>query len=272
MTTIENKIGIELFTPELAKEALESMVPQQRKYRDSHALRMAQDIKAGKWRLSPDALTFVSGLLANGQHRLNAVMHAGIPVEFLVLRTNDPALYRVIDSGLSRKASDVIGVPHATVVAAAISLILSYDDQTITPGHIATYTITRTRIMEYMDNHPEIVDQATFMRNLAAKHIKVVSTAIALAIFHLAERTLPINRAREFMINLHDGAANNNAAFDLRERLLRNNTSKKKLQRAYIFCLIAKAYVLYERGLRPGVLRVSQDDPIMRLESLLATH
>jgi hypothetical protein len=71
-----------------------------------------------------------SGQLLDGQHRLTAIVNTGISVPMLVASGLPDEVFKVLDSGASRSASDVLSiekVPYAHVVASAVRLILLYE-------------------------------------------------------------------------------------------------------------------------------------------------
>lgn len=96
---------IETITPEWAKKALEKNKLNRRIRKD--AVRYyARDIKEGKWQLTPQGISFYEdGELADGQHRLYAVILADTPVEMYV--TYDvPRACTIQDRCMTRKQAD----------------------------------------------------------------------------------------------------------------------------------------------------------------------
>jgi hypothetical protein len=55
------------------------------------------------------------------------------------------------------------------------------------------------------------------------------------------------------------------AAYDLRERLVRNANTKAKLPRIHLFALIVKAYGSFVNGTRTGVLRLNEDSAFPKM-------
>lgn len=71
-----------------------------------------------------------TGRLLDGQHRLTAIVNTGISAPFLVASGLPDEVFKVLDSGASRSASDVLAiekVPYAHIVASAVRLILLYE-------------------------------------------------------------------------------------------------------------------------------------------------
>src|ERR1017187_1807933 len=101
------KLTIEKVTPKRATELLSNLFEGQRNQRDGYIDSLALEMKEGRWRLSCDAILLVKGRLANGQHRLCAVIKSNVSCPFIVMETNDDELYKVIDAGQKRTIGDV---------------------------------------------------------------------------------------------------------------------------------------------------------------------
>jgi hypothetical protein len=82
----------------------------------------AGQMKAGLWRDdNPDPVVFdTNERLANGQHRLWAILESGHSARLLVLRGADPQLRHVLDTGASRSASDLLQITHEIAAHRAV--------------------------------------------------------------------------------------------------------------------------------------------------------
>jgi len=97
-------------TPDMARKMLERNEGNRPKKKHVVA-RYAAVMLAGNWSLSPDGLIFGrDGRLLQGQHRLNAVIVADVPVDFVVWTNVDDNVFRVLDRGVVRTASDALGI------------------------------------------------------------------------------------------------------------------------------------------------------------------
>lgn len=98
------KTEIVTITPEMAKEML-SKNNANRKIRTSTVDFYAKQMKEGSWHLTGQGITFgQNGQLLDGQHRLNAIVKADIPVEMLVVR--DAEVVSTYDCGIRRSTAD----------------------------------------------------------------------------------------------------------------------------------------------------------------------
>lgn len=115
ITTIPRYIphgNVELITPEIAKEYLDqhNKMNPRKKINRPVVNSYAMDMKAGKWHLNGEPIVIdANGDIKNGQHRLLAVVAAGVPVYFYVVRGIDPEI-TTFDMPLNRKVSQELGI------------------------------------------------------------------------------------------------------------------------------------------------------------------
>lgn len=103
----------ELISPEIAKEYLSHIDvqkknrPLNKRYVDMYA----RDMIAGKWKTTHQGIAFdENGYLVDGQHRLNAIIQANIPIKLMVSRGLGNNPFSGIDSGLRRSMRDIIAL------------------------------------------------------------------------------------------------------------------------------------------------------------------
>lgn len=98
---------VETITPELAAHYLKRNVDNYRKISKAKVQMYASEMKAGHWQLNGEGIMFdQTGKLKNGQHRLAAVIMAGIPIAMTVVTgvSDDVTIY---DSGMVRSTSQI---------------------------------------------------------------------------------------------------------------------------------------------------------------------
>lgn len=97
-------------TPALAQEWLDRNV-HNRPVRKNKVASYARDMKAGKWALNGEAVKFaMDGVLLDGQHRLHAVVAAGVSVQMLVVSGLANETQSTMDSGVKRTTGDAFGL------------------------------------------------------------------------------------------------------------------------------------------------------------------
>lgn len=94
-------------TPEMAKEWLASNIKNNRPIK--RAKEYAEDMKAGKWRLTHQGIAFnEEGTLIDGQNRLTAIVMANIPVTMSVAFDCPADSFEVLDIGRPRSLGDYL--------------------------------------------------------------------------------------------------------------------------------------------------------------------
>jgi hypothetical protein len=89
-------------------------------------------IKRGEWVTTHQGISFSkSGKLLDGQHRLEAIARAGIPVDMLVTTDVDDNAFKVLDNGIKRTLSDLTGMHVRTAEVCRVLAKLIYGDSII---------------------------------------------------------------------------------------------------------------------------------------------
>jgi hypothetical protein len=264
-------IAIETITPTQAATWLKNRFEGQRHVRAPHVQRLASMIQKGDWRLTSDAVTLIKGKLGNGQHRCEAIVLANKPCEALVLRTTDEKLFDVLDSGIARSVADVLtqhGSGFAVTIASAARTAIAFERGLINhtkignprnrPNSPVQETITRQDVVSYCDTHQEkLATFAKFATKLYGE-AAILAPSIATAFLQIAS-VKGEKKAMDFIRTVFTGD-NKDAAFDVRERLIKNKMSKRKLPSAYIFGLLIKAFRAYLEGARPQVYKIAANE------------
>lgn len=249
-------INIEKITPTQAEMMLENLFPLQRNYRQRNGDEYAKMMANGEWCLSPDAILLIKGMLANGQHRLQALMLSGTTQEFLVMRSDDENLYKKIDSGMKRSIGDTVGklVENANHIAAMAQFIIDYKTGNIFPRGKKTNT-DRVQIINFInDNNNELQKCLRLVKQLLDKQRIIAYSRLASILFLAAEKN-PVT-AEQFITELSSGRTTNENIVKLRSRLVSNATSKSKLPQNYLSALVIKAYAAFKSGTQLGVLKM----------------
>jgi hypothetical protein len=116
------KSSVKSVSPALAKEWLVRNVVNNRKLRPAWVTYLAEQMRAGNWHPTGDAVCFRVGdnALLNGQHRLHAVIRADISIKMLVVEDVTETAFLHMDRGAGRTISDVTGLSHSLASDAAL--------------------------------------------------------------------------------------------------------------------------------------------------------
>lgn len=102
---------IETITPHTASWYLE-FNNSNRPLRMSHIKSLAFDMVNGDWQVTHQGIAFdTNGRLIDGQHRLHAIIEAGVPIQISVTRGCSAASFSILDRGANRSQSDILGWP-----------------------------------------------------------------------------------------------------------------------------------------------------------------
>lgn len=145
---------VEKITPRLAEEYLMSNRENYRKISRATVRRYAEDMKAGRWELNGEAIVFdKNGLLKNGQHRLAAIIMAGIPVEMTVIRgvNENVNAYDIGSIRTATQISNAKGIDTTKSILSAVNLLISLVDVN---GR------TKMKVIEYAQKHEDELNRA----------------------------------------------------------------------------------------------------------------
>ena len=130
------EIKIESVTPQMAARWLGTMQGN-RKLKQDRVKRYAREIIAGKWRFdNGESIKFDhDGVLRDGQHRLQAVIAAGVSQKFYVLRGMAAEAVITLDTGVSRSFADyatIKGTPYGSMAATVARMWHRFENGTPT--------------------------------------------------------------------------------------------------------------------------------------------
>jgi hypothetical protein len=192
-------------TPAMAKEWLKQNT-NNRNLRKNDVFNYARDMASGRWLMNGEAIKFCTdGRLLDGQHRLHAVLQAGIPVPMLVITGLPAETQHTMDAGIKRTTADAFsldGQKNATVLAAVLRRVWLWDQGD--HKFSGNYKPTTAECAELLSLRPEIhrsVEIAVHVNN-QFKYIPQSATGTA---HHLFSRINPGETAW-FFTRLADGA------------------------------------------------------------------
>lgn len=263
------KTTIEVVTPLLAKQYLGNNHQNQRNITNSHVLHLAQQMKAGQWMMTGEALIFDGmGNLLDGQHRLTAVVMAGISVSFMVIRGISSEAFKAMGRGKIRSNGNVFaihGVPNFNIAASATAGVLNYRRAMNVPikkdgkiigmgGSLNSYLrASSTDMVEEYDKHPEQYQAAIKMANQCKNLVGPASVSIVAALA-LIDAKHDFEEVAAFWDSFRTGAnlSEGDPILTLRNRIADNMKSKSKLSGNMITVLMIKAWNAYaqEKPLR----------------------
>ena len=262
-----------LVTPEMAGAWLERNISN-RPMDAGMVSRYTMLMRSGRFMLTGDAIQFdTEGRLVNGQHRLKAILNAGLAQEMLVVRGLDPKVFKVLDYGKRRSPSDALhieGFVNARNLAALCKLIYAWMIGKLGSGHrvsaetddivdiayrfdIAGAAETASGAVRFAHGH-----YPSFRRLLPLSNVSFVYWAYA----RLGEAEKM--RARLFVSQLATGVGiteSTDPVYKLRSMLLKDALDDKKLPDYMKFGYTIQAARLFMAGEQADNLRWTGDFP-----------
>jgi hypothetical protein len=238
-----------LVTPALAAEWL-ARNPRNRHLRYRIVDKYAADMSAGNWAAIGDPIRRTAdGDLLDGQHRLNAIIKADVPVWMLVIEGVDASTQAVMDTGTARLYSDQLriqGKTHTTLLASTLRWAITWERgdrmhsfSAAPPTH---KELERTQI-----DHPELEESAAFAA-VAAKRIRVPPSVFAIA--HWLFSAIDKAEAEWFLSRASDGTelSADHPAYAFRERVRRDRENNRKVSNPVHLALLIIAWNAYRDG------------------------
>lgn len=148
-------------SPELAEYILSKNDGNRNKV-ENNVIKIATDIEGGLWELNGETIIISDdGLLNDGQHRLQAVVLAGQPVQMLMFFGAARKSRFTVDMGAARTCGHLMsmdGVADANVVAAVSKLLLTYLRGAYTNAdHIAG---TKQEVRAFFEQNRQNIEKA----------------------------------------------------------------------------------------------------------------
>lgn len=225
---------------------------------------LAAEMLSGHWKENGDVIRIsASGVLLDGQHRLSAIVKAGVTCQSILVTGLDTDVFHTIDTGDTRDAADILAISghkSAAMRAAAIRLVDAYDS----PG-----SDFRKRFI----NNREMIDLAAKYHDIdksfpySRQPDRLFPPSTAVACHYIFSRISPKD-ADAFMKYALEGVGldDKSSILLLRRRLIGNLQSKAKLPYDYIIALTIKAWNSFRDGKPMGNLRYRETDGTQGVE------
>lgn len=259
--------GVERITPALAAKYLATNVGHQRNVTMSHVTHLRQQMEASQWKMTGEPIIFdADGMLSDGQHRLLALVAAKVTLEFMVVRGVPSDSFVAMNRGKSRSSGNVFairGIKNSNNMAACVSGVLNYrramevQGKGGAHGSLNSYirASTESMIAEY-DAHTDEYESAHAISTTCRKVVKPSVPAVVSAIA-MIDAKHGVDDVAQFWNSVGNGVNLSDLSPELylRNRLIENASSKKKLPHFLIVGLAIKAWNLHVLGKDCSLIR-----------------
>lgn len=248
-------------TPAMAKDWLENKMPVNRNLSTDNLKSIASDMNRDNFPQTGDSIKFCwNGNLLDGQHRLQGIVSSGKMQRLLVVTGLDPEVFTYLDLGRKRNAADALsieGVESASKIAAMIKFIINYKRGKFLAMVKGTqqdkrYRLTNRDVVDFMREHQESIQESYPYGHGAGNRDKVLSGS-NMSGLHYIFKTLTPDAGRDADYFFHALAIGSDLAKDspiflLRQRLITDLRSKKKMPPLEKVALVIKAWNAYRQN------------------------
>ena len=212
-------------TPDMARAWLKKYNKNNRHVRDDAVSAYAQDMAEGHWEFTHQGIAFYEdGVLADGQHRLMAVVKANVPIKFLVTSGLPLNAGARVDQHAKRQAHDALKIgniaawSNRNIVAVARFLMANMGQET-KPRSVSQIGDFINRYKDAL----EAVDQIVKLKKRHVTHSGIMACYVCALL--AGESKEKLMRFAEIMYTGESLGPHENAPIRLREYLLMNPQS-----------------------------------------------
>lgn len=182
----------------------------------------ANSMRTGKWRTTHQGVAvFEDGILADGQHRLLAIVEANIPVRMLLVTGLQPDAVEGIDQHRSRSIADVARIAgHDWLNNRGVAVArLMFGMETATASDVLAIA-------------EDVMPSVIFSKNCVSQNTKGLNApaqaAVALAHFHGVDELVLSSYGQVLSTGIMEDNERQIAAFRLREWLGKNSSENSR--------------------------------------------
>ncbi|OZI09160.1 hypothetical protein BWI93_05285 [Siphonobacter sp. BAB-5385] len=216
-------------------------------------------MKAGQWLRDTGETIKISadGKLLDGQHRLHAVIKAGIPIEMQVADACSDQIQNVIDQGRPRSAADVLnfnGYTSTSQLSAVVTTIIKLERGTIR----ARGRVNSTDVLEYAQ---QLDLEASMQFSASVSSRGKFLTRTEWTVLHFALHGIDSEAAGVFLKKLSKGLglAENEPVTRLRQKLEQAKMGRYYLSPEERLALCFKAWNMTRKGETATVIKYNSN-------------
>lgn len=233
------KAQICMITPALAKQMLETN-KNNRRVSKGRVKMYAEDMRNGNWKLNGQAISFYEDkALADGQHRLLAIIESNTPIQSLVITGLERDVMPTIDSGKERSLYNDLqfeGIKGAETIASIIRKYVAIRNN-LCIGHTnglgagaANSLGHRAEQLELYRKHKELIENITKLsyKWKSRFHLLRLSIYGGICLHLILDKRHEESKVYDFFEQLTSGKCSNQSIAAYRDWLLMNRTKEDK--------------------------------------------
>lgn len=250
-----------LITPAIAKAMLEKNVSN-RRVRPGKVNQYAYEMANGLWK--EDTYEFIKisteGNLIDGQHRLAAIIKCGLAMSMPVAYNVPKDVYLVLDTGLNRNTGDIFkisGIKNSSSIPSVIKTSLKFTNQTLSRG---AKDLTNSETVEIYEQNPDFWQTVFHLSSVWYNSFAKILPISVIGGFYSSTYFKNSIDAKKFMDQLCTGRDIQNETINLlRNTLMKDKMSSKKMSRDFIMILILKTWNAYRTQTNLKLLKWSPE-------------
>lgn len=254
----DKRNGFYWITPADAAGLLKARYPN-RHVTKLHAKRLSRCMLRGTFLPNGQPIILHMGRVVDGQHRLEAILEAGVEVAVYVVHLPDTMdaeeVFKTIDAVRARTDADLFkinGVPQYTCAAAIVRSVAGLGDKWRVAAGAAGPDWTREETWAYYMGDPAGFNTATAkaMRLSASLSIIRIPPALAGAVYYLGARA-SAEQADQWLHGLAtgEGLAARGVISQTRNEFIRSLEAKRGVVRQDKLGLLVRSWQAYSQGL-----------------------
>lgn len=241
-------IQLKLITPSYAKDLLESNI-NNRKVKMPVVLKYANEMALGQWKTNTGELIKVSktNKLIDGQHRLLALIKAQVSIEFHVAYDVEDSIFDVLDTGTVRNSSDVFSIERVKYNALLPGIIQFYHTQFLSTQK--NNRLSNAQLLEAYKKRQEYWEEIARFSDKMYRSFAMVLPSRVIGGLYAIFNDINEKQSTDFITSLCTGDNVVDRVFSvLRNKLIQDKTSTRKLTPMHKNALIVKAWNAYRLG------------------------
>lgn len=264
---------IEVITPDMAKEYLTRNIVN-RKPNMGQVAYYARMMSEGKWMLNGESIVFDNkGNLADGQHRLMAIIQSNVAIQSVIVRNVDCESFSTIDQGKARSAKDsfsIKGIPNGTNISAGIRkyIIMNRSGRIGSIGSLHTgdngdsgcYKVSAQEHLDIYNQHPDFWQDEYSFASSCYNRCRIMSTSDIIAISAYLQMTKGYNGevVHDFFTQTFFEECTTNKTLAIFRRMVVNDAMSAKgvrMTSKYKTQLLIKCWEAFKKNKEYKVLR-----------------
>lgn len=242
----------QLITPTIAKQYLEANI-RNRSVKMAIVLRYANEMSIGQWKRDTGETIKISktGIILDGQHRLLALIKANVSLKFHVATGIEDSVFDVIDTGSTRNATDcfkIEGIKHGNTIPSIMSKYYLLKTFKSTSRNTNNRLTIPSLLKMYYEREAYWQDTAAQTHKWYLTFAKILKPSLIGGMYSLFY-DIDADDAFEFTNQMATGQniTNNSIGF-LRQKLMQDKMSQRKMSMSLKDALIIKSWNFYRKG------------------------